>query len=54
LLLTNGSKTKETATFSSLLWYRRNKSFYDLEPLSVDTMTLATCGRVNVFTFGNA
>jgi hypothetical protein len=54
LLLTNGSKTKETATFSSLLLYRRNRNFHDLEPLSVDAMALAASAHTNIFTFGNA
>jgi hypothetical protein len=55
LLQTNSSKTKETvATFSSLLWYRRNRSFHDLEPLSVDAMVLAASARANIFTFGDA
>ncbi len=42
LLQTNGSNTKETATFSSLHQYRRNGSSHDLETLSVDAMMLAT------------
>ncbi len=37
---TNGSNTKETATFSSLQRYRRNGSSHDLEALSVNSTTL--------------
>ncbi len=39
------SNTKETTTFSSLHRYRRNGSSHDLETLSINTTTLATCAR---------
>ncbi len=42
---TTKCNTKETATFSSLPRYRRNRSSHDLETLSVDVMTLAACVR---------
>jgi len=34
-------RQRKTATFSSLLWYRRNRSFKDLEPLRINTTMLA-------------
>jgi hypothetical protein len=46
-------KTKETATFSSLLWYARNRSFDDLEPLHVRATTLAAL-RAQAFSLGDA
>jgi hypothetical protein len=53
LLQSNGTKTKETATFSSLLRYARNGSFDDLEPLSVGT-TMLTALRAQAFSLGDA
>jgi len=53
LLQTNNSKTKETATFSSLLWYVSNGSFNDLEPLRIRAMTLAAL-RAQAFSLGDA
>jgi hypothetical protein len=47
------TRTKKTATFSSLLQYGRNGSFDNLEPLRVDTMTLAAL-RAQAFSLGNA
>ncbi len=34
-------RKRKTATFSSLLRYRRNRSSHDLEPLSINAMMLA-------------
>jgi len=53
LLQSNGTRTKETATFSSLLWYARNGSFDDLEPLRVGATMLAAL-RAQAFSLGNA
>ncbi len=53
LLQSNGTKTKETATFSSLLRYARNGSFDDLEPLHVGATTLAAL-HAQAFSLGDA
>ncbi len=42
--------TKETATFSSSYRYRRNRSSHDLEPQSINALTLAACAS-NCFHF---
>ncbi len=46
-------RQRKTATFSSLLWYGRNGSFDDLEPLCVDaTSHAALCAQA--FSLGDA
>ncbi len=47
---TNNSNTKETATFSSLHRYMKNRSSHDLESLSVN-LTALTALRAQAFSF---
>jgi hypothetical protein len=46
-------RQRKTATFSSLLWYRRNRSFNDLEPLRINTTMLAAL-HAQAFSLGDA